>query len=338
MTARRSPSSLHLPHAPVMLHEVLASLNPQGGGHYVDGTFGAGGYTRAILEAADCKVFSIDRDSHVERFADELKKAFGGRFVFLSGAFGDMVDLLAKEGVSSVDGIVLDIGVSSMQLDEAERGFSFKKSGPLDMRMSQNGISAADVVNNAPEEVLTDIIAHYGEERAARRIAKAIVAARVEAPIETTHQLAALVAKTIGRGNGKIDPATRTFQALRIYVNDELGELVRALHAAEHLLVPGGRLAVVTFHSLEDRIVKRFFQSRTGAGEESGSRHLPEVVSRKVNPSFSQPVRKAIAAGEEEAAVNARARSAKLRWGIRTDAPAMTVPFIPEGEVRHAVF
>lgn len=338
MTARRSPSSLHLPHAPVMLHEVLASLDPQGGGHYVDGTFGAGGYTRAVLKAADCKVFSIDRDSHVERFAGELKEEFGGRFVFLSGAFGNMVDLLAKTGVSSVDGIVLDIGVSSMQLDEAERGFSFKKSGPLDMRMSQSGTSAADVVNGAPEEVLADIIAHYGEERAARRIAKAIVAARAEAPITTTHALAALVAKTIGRGNGKIDPATRTFQALRIYVNDELGELVRALHAAEHLLVPGGRLVVVTFHSLEDRIVKRFFQSRTGAGEGGGSRHLPVAEVKKIAPSFHQPVRKAIAAGDAEAEVNPRARSAKLRWGVRTEAPVMAEPFVPESEVRHAVF
>lgn len=337
MTGRHS-SSLHVPHAPVMLHEMLAALNPRGGERIVDGTFGAGGYTKAILETADCRVFSIDRDNHVHRFADRLKAEFGGRFVFLSGSFGQMVQLLAAQGVESVDGIVLDIGVSSMQLDEAERGFSFKKDGPLDMRMAQQGVSAAELVNEAPEATLADIIHHYGEEKAARRIAKAIVQARAERPITTTHQLAALVAKVVGRGTGKTDPATRTFQALRIHVNDELGELTRALEAAEHLLAPGGRLVVVTFHSLEDRIVKRFFQSRTGGLEESVSRHVPVVAKSAVAASFEMEQRKAVKASDAEAAANPRARSAKLRWAVRTAAPALDVPFLPAGEVRHAAF
>lgn len=335
MTALHS-SSLPIPHASVMLHEMLAALNAQGGERIVDGTFGAGGYTRAILEAADCQVFAIDRDSYVHQFADRLKAEFGGRFVFLSGSFGQMMQLLAAQGVEAVDGIVLDIGVSSMQLDEAGRGFSFKKDGPLDMRMAQTGITAADLVNNAPEAELADIIYQYGEEKAARRIAKAIVQARGERPITTTHQLAALVAKVVGRGAGKIDPATRTFQALRIQVNDELGELARALEAAEQLLVPGGRLVVVTFHSLEDRIVKRFFQSRSGGLEETVSRHVPLQGKAQVLSSFELKVRKAIKASEAEAGVNPRARSAKLRWGVRTDAPAMDTPFLPAGEVRYA--
>lgn len=337
MTERHS-SSLHLPHAPVMLHEMLAALNPQRGEQIVDGTFGAGGYTRAVLEKADCTVYAIDRDSHVQQFADKLKAEFDGRFVFLSGSFGQMVELLAEKGVESVDGIVLDIGVSSMQIDEAGRGFSFKRNGPLDMRMAQSGVTAADLVNNASEADLSDIIHHYGEERAARRIAKAIVVAREETPITTTHQLAALVAKVVGRGKGKIDPATRTFQALRIHVNDELGELTRALEAAEHVLKPGGRLVVVTFHSLEDRIVKRFFQSRSGALEEAVSRHVPQVAKSTVQASFELEQRKAAKAGKDEADMNPRARSAKLRWGVRTNAPVMTDPFLPKGEVRHASF
>lgn len=337
MTAHSS-SSLRLPHAPVMLHEMLAALNPQGGERIVDGTFGAGGYTRAILESADCKVFSIDRDSHVQGFAESLKAEFADRFVFLSGSFGSMLDLLAAQGVDSVDGIVLDIGVSSMQIDEAERGFSFKKDGPLDMRMAQSGATAAELVNNASEAELADIIHHYGEEKAARRIAKAIVVARAEKPIVTTHQLASLVAKVVGRGKGKIDPATRTFQALRIHVNDELGELVRALEAAEQLLAPGGRLVVVTFHSLEDRIVKRFFQSRTGGLEETVSRHVPMVAKQSAPSSFEVAGRKLVKASDAEADVNPRARSAKLRCAVRTDAPVMDVPFLPAGEVRHASF
>lgn len=320
MTERHS-SSLHLPHTPVMLHEMLAALHPQGGERYVDGTFGAGGYTKAILQAADCRVYAIDRDPNVRDVADALQKEFSGRCVFLPGSFGQMVELLAAQGVEKVDGIVLDVGVSSMQIDQPERGFSFRHAGPLDMRMSRHGTSAADVVNGADEAVLADIISRYGEERAARRIARAIVAARMEKPIETTHQLAAIVSRVLGRGKSGIDPATRTFQALRIHVNDELGELERALLAAEKLLAPGGRLVVVTFHSLEDRIVKRFIQSR--AGEAKGvSRHVPAQVVRELpKPTFTQPKRKALAASDEEARLNARARSAKLRWAVRTDAP-----------------
>lgn len=321
-----------------MLHEMLAALNPQDGEQIVDGTFGAGGYTRAILESADCRVFSIDRDSHVQQFADKLKAEFGGRFVFLSGSFGQMMALLAEQGVNSVDGIVLDIGVSSMQIDEAERGFSFKKDGPLDMRMAQTGMTAAELVNNASETELADIIHYYGEEKAARRIAKAIVQARAEKEITTTHQLAALVAKVVGRGQGKIDPATRTFQALRIHVNDELGELVRALQAAEQLLVVGGRLVVVTFHSLEDRIVKRFFQSRSGGLEETISRHVPMMAKASALASFDVRGRKVVKATDAEAALNPRARSAKLRWAVRTGAPAMDTAFLAAGEVRHASF
>lgn len=328
----RSSSSL-LPHAPVMFREMLAALNPQGGGSYLDGTFGAGGYTRGILESADCKVFAIDRDANVQKFATDLQRKFDGRFVFLSGTFGQMVELLAEQGVASVDGIVLDIGVSSMQIDEAERGFSFRYDGPLDMRMGQQGMTAAELVNEAPEELLADIIYQYGEDRAARRIAKAIVAARAESPIETTRQLADLVARTIGRGKGKIDPATRTFQALRIHVNDELGELVRALEAAEKLLAPGGRLVVITFHSLEDRLVKKFLQLRSGEVE-SVSRHMPIAAKQKEKSSFSLVERKAVKPTEAECNINARARSAKLRWAVRTDAPPMNIS--SEKELRHA--
>lgn len=331
-------SSLHNTHAPVMLHEVLAALNPQDGERYVDGTFGAGGYTTATLEAVTCNVYAIDRDPEAVRFAGALKERFADRFVFIPGTFGQMMELLARQGVESVDGVMLDVGVSSMQLDQAVRGFSFRQDGPLDMRMAQAGVSAADVVNTAPESTLADIIYYYGEEKAARRIAKAIVKAREEAPIETTLQLSRIVASVLGRGQGKIDPATRTFQALRIHVNDELGELVRALEAAEHVLAPGGRLVVVTFHSLEDRIVKRFFQSRTGAVRDAVSRHVPQSSDKQnVQASFEQPQRRAVKASDKESRVNPRARSAKLRWAVRTTAPVMAEPFMTEGEVRYAV-
>lgn len=334
MTVRHSFPS-HSLHTPVMLHQMFAALKPQDGGRFVDATFGAGGYTRAILEAANCTVYAIDRDPNVRVVADQLREEFNNRFVFISGAFSQMVSLLEMHGVSSVDGIVMDIGVSSMQIDEADRGFSFRKDGPLDMRMAQEGTSAADVVNSASEGMLAEILSHYGEEKAAKRIAKAIVAARAEKPITTTHQLSAIVSKILGRG-GKIDPATRTFQALRIYVNDELGELTRALEAAEHLLAPGGRLVVVSFHSLEDRIVKRFLQSRTGS-QESVSRHVPDVVMSSERPSFVVVTRKALEADEEESRKNPRARSAKLRSAIRTNAPAMRRPFPKEGGM-HAAF
>ena len=307
------------PHVPVMLAEVLDALGPRDGATYVDGTFGAGGYTRAILDAADTRVLAIDRDPSAIRAGQALAEAYGGRLSLLEGRFGDMEALV---GDVPVDGIVLDIGVSSMQLDQAERGFSFLRDGPLDMRMAQSGPSAADAVNSLPQEALSNIIYVFGEEPKARAIARAIVAARAEAPITTTFGLVKAIERVTGRPRpDRIHPATRTFQALRIHVNGELDELVEALHAAERMLGPGGRLAVVTFHSLEDRIVKRFFASR-GGRLPSGSRHLPGALAGP-EPSFELVHKGHVGASEEEARRNPRARSAKLRAGIRTAAPPM---------------
>ena len=262
-------------HKPVMLNEMIDWLAPKDNGVYIDGTFGAGGYSRAILRAANCRVFAIDRDPSTHRFAEKLEEEFPDRFIWLLGNFSDMCSLVAMHGVQAVNGIVLDIGVSSMQLDIAERGFSFKNDGPLDMRMSDQGMKAADIINTASEGELADILYYYGEEKMSRRIAAAIVAARDIAPIERTHQLADIIRKVAGGQKGKTDPATRSFQGLRIYVNQEFESLENGLKAAEDMLAPGGRLVVVTFHSLEDRIVKRFTHSRCGKlGEHS--RHLPE--------------------------------------------------------------
>ena len=250
-------------HDPVLIDEVIGSLQPRAGGQYVDGTFGAGGYSRAILEAADCKVWAIDRDPDVILHAAEIVTEFEGRLTVIEGRFGDMRALLADHGVGAVDGITLDLGVSSMQLDHGERGFSFRFDGPLDMRQSRDGRSAADIVNETDESVLADIIFKYGEERQARRIARAIVAARSGVSLTRTAQLADII-RSVYRGGSKskTDPATRTFQAIRIETNDELGELERGLAASEILLAPGGRLAVVSFHSLEDRIVKQFLMKK----------------------------------------------------------------------------
>ncbi len=315
-------------HIPVLLNEMISALKPADGEVYVDGTFGAGGYSKALLEAARCTVYAIDRDPSVAELAASLAQSFPGRFFYILGGFGDMVELLASHGVASVDGIVLDIGVSSMQIDEAERGFSFRFDGPLDMRMGRHGRSAADLVNEAEEATLADIFYDYGEERQSRRIARAIVAARDLAPIETTDRLAEIVRRAIG---GKpnphaIDPATRTFQALRIAVNDELGELVEALAAAEAVLKPGGKLIVVTFHSLEDRIVKQFFTHRSGRGE-APSRRLPGEAAPKP-PTFILTGKQPLTPSEAEVAANPRARSAKLRHGVRTSAAAR--PIEPE--------
>ncbi len=306
------------PHIPVMLPEVLASLAPKDGEIYVDGTFGAGGYSRAILEAAQCHVYAIDRDPDAKAFASVLEREFPDRFAFLVGNFSDMCALLAAKGISAVNGVVLDIGVSSMQLDRAERGFSFRQDGPLDMRMSQSGISAADLVNNLEEAEIADLLYLYGEERASRRIARAIVEARAVAPIERTSQLRDICARVLGR-SGDTDPATRSFQALRIRVNDELGELERGLTQAERLLAPKGRLVVVTFHSLEDRIVKRFTHSR--CGKLGGvSRHMPDISGGGATlPAFFLPRPEKLKASNEEARRNPRARSATLRRAVRTE-------------------
>lgn len=311
-------------HIPVLLNEVIAAMQPADGRVYVDGTFGAGGYSKALLEAAHCTVYAIDRDPSVAELAEKLSKSFPGRFFWLLGSFGDMVELLADRGVVKVDGIVLDIGVSSMQIDTAERGFSFRNDGPLDMRMSGSGLSAADLVNNAEEEELADILYHYGEERHSRRIARAIVAARALKPITRTLELASIIRRVMKPG--EIDPATRSFQGLRIKVNDELGELERALDAGLTLLGGEGRLVVVTFHSLEDRIVKHFFQSRSGETR-GGSRHLPmpgETRTKAVDslPLFFLAQKKPIIASPEEIRANPRARSAKLRYAIRQEKAA----------------
>ena len=305
-------------HVPVMLAEVLAALAASPENRIVDATFGAGGYSAAIV-AAGASVIAIDRDpSAIAGGASQVALA-KGRLVLVEGNFARLDEIAQANGWESADGVVLDIGVSSMQLDAAERGFSFRKDGPLDMRMASKGPSAADVVNRAGQKDLLRIIGILGEERHAPRVARAITERRVQKPFERTLELAEVVEKAVGRSQGeRIHPATRTFQGLRIFVNGELEELASALSAAERLLAEGGRLVVVTFHSLEDRIVKRFFSERTGGA--SGSRHLPR--SGLQAPSFLQDKRGASAACEIEARDNPRARSAKLRSAVRTSAPA----------------
>lgn len=306
-------------HIPVLLSEVLDSLQLKAGGVYLDGTFGAGGYTRAILDAdPTCKVIALDRDPNAVMVGFSLVSAARGRLTLIESEFSRLEDEARAAGFAALDGVVLDIGVSSMQIDEAERGFSFRHDGPLDMRMAQSGTSAADIVNEADETRLADILYHFGEERKSRHIARAIVAARQTARIETTKQLADIVSKVIWPKPGQIHPATRTFQALRIAVNDELGELVRALRAAERILKPGGALSVVTFHSLEDRIVKQFFAVRSG--KSGGSRFQPQVEADAA--TFTTKGKWPVTASAAELESNSRARSAKLRAGIRTDAPA----------------
>ena len=309
------------PHVPVLLDEVLAALSLSGARLAVDGTFGAGGYTRALLAAdPDLAVIAIDRDPEAIAAGEALAASSRGRLRLLRGCFGTLDALLAEAGEGQADRVVLDIGVSSMQLDRPERGFSFRTDGPLDMRMGGAGPSAADLVNGADEVALADIIFHYGEERRSRAVARTLIEARRRGRIETTAQLADLVAGVVRAEPGShIHPATRTFQGLRIAVNDELGELVRALHAAERVLAPGGRLAVVTFHSLEDRIVKQFFAARSGRSSQ-GSRHLPGAPAEVVR-SFEPITKGPVLPGEAEVARNPRARSAKLRAGLRTDSP-----------------
>lgn len=312
-------SDLSEKHVSVLVHEVVEALSPRDGGIYVDGTFGYGGYSRRVLEAADCSVYGIDRDPVAIARGRELEGQYGGRLKVLEGRFGEMVGLLSAQGIDRVDGVALDLGVSSMQLDEAERGFSFMNDGPLDMRMGATGQSAADVVNNEEEADLADIIYTYGEDRKSRKIARRIVEARTEAPITRTLELARIVEKALGgRPPTGIHPATRTFQALRIYVNEELRQLEDGLRAAETVLKPGGRLAVVSFHSLEDRIVKRFLAAKSGK-RSNPSRHAPALDTVFDAPTFTL-LGKAIKAQKQETSVNPRSRSATLRVAERTDA------------------
>lgn len=296
-------------HIPVMLQEVLTALKPQKGEVYVDATFGNGGYTKAILEIVDCKVIALDRDPTVKIRVNEFKNMYGDRFEFRAGQFGNFADLVPEK----INGAVFDIGVSSMQLDEAERGFSFSKEGALDMRMSQDGISAKDIVNSYDEEALADLIYQYGEERKSRQIAKRIAEYRQNKKIETTTELAEIIYSVIHKKFGEIDPATRTFQALRIAVNDELGELSRGLSGAANRLQKNGRLVVVDFHSLEDRIVKNFFKEN-GGKRIRVSKYAPELVQ---DEHLFAEVSKVIIPTSEECEKNPRARSAKLRYAIR---------------------
>jgi len=312
MAAAAARKSADAPHIPVLLRPLLQAVAPVTG-TWVDGTFGAGGYARGLLEAGAGTVIGIDRDPAVFRMAEAWAGEYGDRLRLVEGTFSDL-DHIAG---GPVDGVVLDLGVSSMQLDQPERGFSFQKDGPLDMRMGDTGPTAAEIVNHATEAEIADILYHYGEERAARRIARAIVAGR---PFARTLELAAVIERCLPRAKpGQSHPATRSFQALRIAVNDEFGQLVAGLEAAERALKPGGKLAVVSFHSLEDRVVKRFFQQRSG-GEGQGSRHAPAREVRA--PAFTLLTRRAVGPDDQELAENPRSRSALLRVGLRTDAPA----------------
>lgn len=309
-------------HQPVLLKEMLEAVSPRDGGIYIDGTFGGGGYTRAVLKAARCRVLAIDRDPRAVAEGTHLEAQFPEHLTIVSGLFSNLQALAKEQGIGAVDGVMLDVGVSSMQLDSPERGFSFQKDGPLDMRMGSEGRTAAQAVNTLPEKMLETIIAVFGEERRARAIAHAIIVARARKLFTRTGELEKLVVSVLGGpAHHTIHPATRTFQALRIYVNAELEELVRGLQAAEEMLKPGGRLAVVTFHSLEDRIVKRFLSER-GRPAPRPSRHAPPVGKDHLL-SFSLLAPSPVLASAEEIGRNPRARSAKLRAAVRTVHPAM---------------
>jgi len=307
-------------HISVMTNEVLSGLNLRDGGTYIDGTFGQGGYSKAILDSAATRVFGIDRDPAAITFGAKLINKYDGRLTLLQGCFGDINKIMANEGISHVDGVMLDLGVSTPQLDDPERGFSFKNDGPLDMRMESRGATAADFINGANEEDIANVIYQYGEEKYSRRIARGIIEARKLRPIISTSQLAEIIHSKVRRSRGGIDPATRTFMALRIQVNDELGELDRGLVSAEKILSPGGRLAVVAFHSLEDRRIKSFLYEHSGIAAK-GSRHMPEIKGLNKDPSFKLIKRGAIKPTDKEVLLNSRSRSARLRVAERTNAP-----------------
>lgn len=303
-------------HKPVLINEVIKSLAPKKGETYLDGTFGAGGYSSAILESAPCKLYAIDRDESAKKFAAKLEKNFPKNFTFLRGKFSDCEKLLAEKNVTELDGMVFDIGVSSMQFDEMERGFSFDSDAKLDMRMDQEApLSAYEVVNEAPEEQLAQIIKEFGEEPQARKIARKIVEGRKAKPITSCRDLADIV-RSLYVGYHKTDPATRTFQALRIFVNEELEELKLALASSVTLLKKGGRLVVVSFHSLEDQIVKKFLKEEAGLNQVV-SRYQPEIAQDKIHKNFQILTKSAISPSKEEVAANPRARSAKMRVAIR---------------------
>jgi 16S rRNA (cytosine1402-N4)-methyltransferase len=312
-------------HIPVLGRQAVKMLAPREGGIYVDATFGAGGYSRAILDTQGARVIGIDRDRSAVLAGFDLVDRSEGRLTLVEDRFSNLAEICAAQGVASVDGVVMDVGVSSMQLDEADRGFSFRLAGPLDMRMGRDGPTAADVIAKASEADLANIIYIFGEERHSRAVARAIVAARNEAPITTTRALADIVGKVVWSKPGEIHPATRTFQGLRIFVNQELDELHLALSAAERVLKPGGRLVVVSFHSLEDRIVKNFFAERARAG--GGSRHLPQIA--QAAPSFAILTKRPVTADDAEISANPRARSAKLRAAERNAAPAHGAAALP---------
>jgi 16S rRNA (cytosine1402-N4)-methyltransferase len=311
-------------HLPVMLHEVMATLRPRSGATYLDATFGGGGYAAAILGAADCTLWAMDRDPDAIARGAVLAARHPGRLHLLQARFGDMLEALEAQGVRSLDGVVMDLGVSSFQIDQAERGFSFRADGPLDMRMGRDGPTAADLVNTLPEDELGRIIKEFGEERHARRVARAILRARAEAPIETTARLAEIVRRAVPRDPSGIDGATRSFQALRIAVNDELGEIERGLAAAIALLAPGGRLVVVAFHSLEDRLVKRAMVEASGR-QGGASRHDPAALLQRAAPDFALLTPRALRPGGAETDDNPRARSARLRAIERLATPGAQV-------------
>jgi 16S rRNA (cytosine1402-N4)-methyltransferase len=299
-------------HLPVMVGEMLAALAPRDGGVYLDATFGGGGYARSILDSAACTLWAIDRDPDAIAIAAELASQYPGRLYVREANFGALAEVLGETGVTALDGAVFDLGVSSFQLDKPGRGFSFRADGPLDMRMGRDGLTAADLVNHLPERELADVLYLFGEERHSRRIARAIVAARREAPITTTSALAAIVRRVVPKDKSGIDPATRSFQALRIRVNDELEEIELGLEQARDLLAPGGRLVVIAFHSLEDRIVKRSMTEAAGRAP-AASRHDPRGLMQKSDTDFRLLTPKALRPDAHEVAINPRARSARLR-------------------------